>query len=281
MSRSAIVVGTDGSATATIAVDKAGELGQALGAPVHVVCVPGAIAADQWPQRITAQQIVADAGDRLRGRGVSVETHLPKDQGDAALALVGVADEVQAEVIVLGNRGMTGIRRLLGSLPNRVSHEARCDVLIVPTQSRSVAEFGGGTIVVGTDGSSAGMRAVKEAVDLAKALDGELHVGSTSEPSDSTGAAVATAVAEAADQGVNVSTHSLEGDPADALLEVAEKTNAAIVVVDGKGMHSPDRERFGNVADKLSHSGSSSVLIVFAGNAGDGDSDAGSPGEDV
>jgi nucleotide-binding universal stress UspA family protein len=269
----AIVVGTDGSATATIAVDKAGELGQALGAAVHVVCVPGAIAADQWPQRITAQQIVADAGDRLRGQGVSVETHLPKDQGDAALALVAVADDVQAEVIVLGNRGMTGIRRLLGSLPNRVSHEARCDVLIVPTQSGSVAEFGGGSIVVGADGSSAGMRAVKEAVDLAKALDGELHVGSTSEAADSPEAAVASAVAEAADQGVSVSTHSLEGDPADALLDVAEKTNAAIVVVDGTGMHSADRERFGNVADKLSHSGSSSVLIVFAG-------DGGSPGED-
>jgi nucleotide-binding universal stress UspA family protein len=67
---------------------------------------------------------------------------------------------------------------------------------------------------------------------------------------------------------VNVSTHSLEGDPADALLDVAEKSNAAIVVVDGKGMHSADRERFGNVADKLSHSGSSSVLIVFAADAG-------------
>lgn len=288
MSRDPIVVGTDGEPRANLAVDKAGELAKALGAPVVVACVPNAIEGQDWPARITAQQIVADAGDRLRSRGITVQTHLPK--GDAALALVAVAEYEHAQMIVLGNKGMTGIRRLLGSLPNRVSHQARCDVLIVPTQSRSLAEFGGGSIVVGTDGSSAATRVVKEAIRLSKALDGKLHIVSASKSPDSPESALAAAAAEAADQGVSALTHALHDDPADALLDVAEKNDAAIIVVGSQGMHADERDWFGNIPDKISHKGTSSVLIVFSGDASgsDGDAmsglvagDAGSSGEDA
>lgn len=270
MSGDPIVVGTDGSSTATLAVDKAGELAAALGAPVHVVCAPSYIAAYDWPPRITAQEIVAEAEDRLRGRGISVETHIPS--GDAAPELVAVAESQHAQMIVVGNKGMTGARRLLGSLPNRVSHLARCDVLIVPTQSRSLPEFGEGSIVVGTDGSSRATRAVTEAVRLARALDGELHIVSSSRPRDSAESASAAAAAEASAHGVAATVHALEDDPADALLAVAEKNNAAIIVVGSKGMHADEREWFGNVPDKISHTGAVSVLIVFT--EGDSDSDA-------
>jgi nucleotide-binding universal stress UspA family protein len=266
MSTGPIVAGTDGSATARLAVDKAAELAQALDAPVHVVCVPGAIVGYEWPQRITAQEIVAKVAERLRGQGITVETHLPQDQGDAGLTLVAVADSVQAQMIVVGNKGMTGLRRLLGSLPNTVSHRARCDVLIVPTQSGSLAEFGGGAIVVGTDGSSGATLAVKEAIRLAKALDGEVHVVSTTKSADS---ALSAAATEAADQGVSATTHALDGDPADALAGAADEHDAVMIVLGTKGMHSDDRERFGNVADKISHKGTCSVMLVFTGDASD------------
>ena len=266
MSTGPIVAGTDGSATARLAVDKAAELAQALEAPVHVVCVPGAIVGYEWPQRITAQEIVAKVAERLRGQGITVETHLPQDQGDAGLTLVAVADSVQAQMIVVGNKGMTGLRRLLGSLPNTVSHRARCDVLIVPTQSGSLAEFGGGAIVVGTDGSSGATLAVKEAIRLAKALDGPVHVVSTTKSADS---ALSAAATEAADQEVSATTHALDGDPADALVDAAEEHDAVMIVLGTKGMHSDDRERFGNVADKISHKGTCSVMLVFTGDASD------------
>jgi nucleotide-binding universal stress UspA family protein len=285
-----IVVGTDGSPRAEFAVDKAGELGQALEAPVHVVCVAGAIAGKDWPPRITAQQIVADAADRLRNRGITVQTHLPKDEGDAALAVTAVAEQVQAQLIVVGNKGMTGIRRLVGSLPNRVSHQARCDVLIVPTQSRSLPELGGGSIVVGFDGSSGATQAVEEAIRLAKALGGELRIVWSSKSPDSRESALAAAAAEAADHGVNAITHAVDENPADALLDVAEKNDAAIIVVGSKGMQAGERQWLGNIPDKISHKGTSSVLIVFTGDASgsDGDAmsgvaagDAGSSGEDA
>ena len=170
-------------------------------------------------------------------------------------------------MIVVGNKGMTGLRRLLGSLPNTVSHQARCDVLIVPTQSPSVAEFAGGSVVVGTDGPGA----TRRAIGLANALGGGLHVVSSSKADDSQDPAVA---ADAAEQGVSVTTHSREGDPADALLDVADQHGAAIVVVGGKGMRPGERERFGNVSDRLSHKGAVSVLLAFSEDETDDADDA-------
>jgi nucleotide-binding universal stress UspA family protein len=129
MSSDPIVAGTDGSASAELAVDRAGELARALGAPVHVVTVLAAASATG-----AADKIVADSRERLETRGVTVQTHVRS--GDPAAELIKLAQAERAQMIVLGNRGMTGgpARRILGSVPNDVSHHAHCDVLIVPTR---------------------------------------------------------------------------------------------------------------------------------------------------
>jgi nucleotide-binding universal stress UspA family protein len=271
MSTDPIVAGTDGSPRAEVAVDTAGELAQALGAPVHIVCVPGAIAGRDWPQRITAQEIVADSSDRLQGKGISVQTHLPNDRGDAALALVAVADDVGAQMLVVGNKGMTGLGRLLGSFPNRVSHHSRSNVLIVPTRSQSVAEFGGASIVVGIDGSSAGTRAVSEAIGLAGAFGGSLHMVPIA--AGSAGSALTSAVAEAAGREVDAVAHEPQRDPVDALLGVAEQTGAVMIVVGSEGASEAERE-LASIPNKLSHKDAVSVLIVFAEEASDGEREA-------
>jgi nucleotide-binding universal stress UspA family protein len=138
-----IVVGTDGSERAERAVDRAGEIANALGVIAHVVCVYGkglaptsGVAAaevhEEQERRRRAQHAVDRAQRRLERLGVVSETHVWPG-GEPAQALAQIADEQGAEMIVVGNRGMTGARRLLGSVPNRVSHHARCAVLIVPT----------------------------------------------------------------------------------------------------------------------------------------------------
>jgi nucleotide-binding universal stress UspA family protein len=141
-----IVVGTDGSVRAQVAVERASELGLALGVVVHVVSsYASTLGAAQGGRargglvemsgaeelRGEAERIVESAHDRLVGRGLKVVTHISSDE--PAHALVAVADHQQAQMIVVGNRGMTGPRRALGSVPNRVSHQAHCGVLIVPT----------------------------------------------------------------------------------------------------------------------------------------------------
>jgi nucleotide-binding universal stress UspA family protein len=271
VSRDPIVAGTDGEPRAELAVDKAGELAQALGAPVHVVCVASAVYGKEWPAAITAERVVDAAAERLRDRGITVHTHVRRGhKGEAAQELVAVPGDQHAEMIVVGNKGMTGIGRLLGSVPNRLSHLARCDVLIVPTRSRSLPEFRGRPIVVGTDGSPRATRAVQKAIHLAKALDGELHIVSSSKSLDTAKAAVATATAEAADRGVTAIRYALQDDrPADLLLAAARIRDPAIMVVGNKGMHGDERERFGNVPDKLSHKGTTSVLIAFTAGASD------------
>jgi nucleotide-binding universal stress UspA family protein len=139
-----IVVGTDGSETANQAVDEAIRLAKALGGelcivssfePFRSVKVQGVSAgnADVMAPRAgeLARGNVEEAAARARNQDVKVDTHaVEKDPADA---LLEVAAEVGASMIVVGNRGMHGAKRLLGSVPNTVSHRAPCNVLIVST----------------------------------------------------------------------------------------------------------------------------------------------------
>jgi nucleotide-binding universal stress UspA family protein len=139
-----IVVGTDGSETAKQAVSEAVRLAKALAAPVHVVSayqpthakVSGAPegAAKVWQPLPddAVERILTEAAAGIRLAGVEATSHaIRKDPADA---LLGVADEVGATMIVVGSKGMHGARRLaLGNVPNKVSHHARCNVLIVAT----------------------------------------------------------------------------------------------------------------------------------------------------
>jgi len=142
-----MVAGTDGSASADRAVDYAGKLALALGATVHVVNCYRDTSAASWMSaaggfpvaepisdedaRIRAEEVVTQARDRLIARGVDAHGHVCS--GDPAQALITVAEDQGAEMIVVGNRGMSGAKRMLGSVPNSVSHHAKCGVLIVPT----------------------------------------------------------------------------------------------------------------------------------------------------
>jgi len=147
-----IVVGTDGSDTAREAVRRAVDLARALGARLQVVSAyepvaetaaaapvaredEAAAAADaQWAvtPRAGVDAILDDAAAAARAAGVEAEVHAR--QGSPADAILDVAEETGADLIVVGNKGMTGAERfLLGSVPNKVSHHAPCSVLIVRT----------------------------------------------------------------------------------------------------------------------------------------------------
>ena len=67
-------------------------------------------------------------------REAGVPGNVYQRQGDSADAILDVAEEREADLIVVGNKGMTGAKRfLLGSVPNQVSHHAPCSVMIIRT----------------------------------------------------------------------------------------------------------------------------------------------------
>jgi nucleotide-binding universal stress UspA family protein len=135
-----VVVGADGSATAAEAVRVAIELVKLTDGQLHIVTAykPGQLhspAGEEFAGSLSsadlAQNVLADLASRARSGGVAVETHL-KDAAPAD-AICDVAAQVKADVIVVGNKGMTGVRRVLGSVPNTVAHQAPCAVLIAFT----------------------------------------------------------------------------------------------------------------------------------------------------
>jgi nucleotide-binding universal stress UspA family protein len=151
-----IVVGTDGSDTARVAVREATTLASLTGATLHVVHAaqqrsPGVIAfaasggvselaARDKNKAIAAEsrRICEEAATEARSLAVEVELHAVS--GEAAEALIAVAELVGADLLVVGNRGMSGARRfVLGSVPNTVSHHCPCSLLIVDTTSAAGA----------------------------------------------------------------------------------------------------------------------------------------------
>jgi|SRR5215831_20987579 len=142
-----IVVGTDGSDTAGQAVREAVDLAKAVGASIELVSAYEPVPSErlreerrnapddlQWaigPREDVDVTLEAAAGI-AREAGVPVNVY-PR-QGDPADAILDVAEERGADLIIVGNKGMTGAKRfLMGSVPNKVSHHAPCSVLIIRT----------------------------------------------------------------------------------------------------------------------------------------------------
>ena len=142
-----IVVGTDGSETAAEAVRQAVDLAKQSGAQLSIVSAYEPVS----KRRVEGEQLDAPAdvqheiGPRedvnlvldaaaaaAKKEGLEVQTH--PVEANPADAILNVAEETGADLIVVGNKGMTGTRRfLLGSVPNNVSHHASCSVIIVRT----------------------------------------------------------------------------------------------------------------------------------------------------
>jgi nucleotide-binding universal stress UspA family protein len=142
-----IVVGTDGSETAGEAVRQAVDLAKLAGATLSIVSafapVPQRKVKDQQRDapadiqyelnpREDVNLVLDTAAAEARKEGIEVQTH--PVEGDPAEAILNVAEETKADLIVVGNKGMTGARRfVLGSVPNNISHHAPCSVIIVRT----------------------------------------------------------------------------------------------------------------------------------------------------
>lgn len=143
-----IVVGTDGSSTAREAVLAALEIARAIEGRLEIVCAyepsptaalreqrSGELLDPQWEVNLREEvdATLAEAIELARSAGVRASAYARA--GDPADAILDVAEELSADLIIVGNKGVTGASRfLLGSVPNKVSHHAPCSVLIIRTR---------------------------------------------------------------------------------------------------------------------------------------------------
>jgi nucleotide-binding universal stress UspA family protein len=134
---STIAVGTDGSETANEAVKQAAEFARRFDAKLVLLSAfknePPATGTveSQWAYSPAAQlrEILSRTEAEMKEQGIECRTVV--DEGDPGDVLVRLAEECSADVLVIGNKGMQ--RRVLGSVPKSVAHNADCSVFVVKT----------------------------------------------------------------------------------------------------------------------------------------------------
>lgn len=135
-----ILVGTDGSPTAEAAVAEAADFARAVEATLTVVAAypestEDDFGRDAWDQTTARQaEEIVIAGREIAARQGVRTTGRAEPGSRPGAALHDLAEEIGADLIVVGSKGMTGAKRfLLGSVPGFIAHHADCDVLIVRT----------------------------------------------------------------------------------------------------------------------------------------------------
>jgi nucleotide-binding universal stress UspA family protein len=278
-----IVAGTDFSQTAKRATDRAAALAKHLDAKLYLV------------------HAGADRDGTLEELGKEYGAETIAQPGNPVDVLIDQTEKIGADLLVVGSVGMTGARRFLGSVPNKVSHHASSDLLIVKTDKPSISSGDYKGILVGTDGSPTAMRAVDMAAGLASRLgitpviltayepptEAELNK-LRADPNDPVAqwgssrnarttpdefrwrladASQAEDVLERAAEhassfAVDADVRAVEGPPADVLIAVAEREGIDLIIVGSVGMAGAKRFTLGNVPNKISHHAPTDVLIL-------------------
>ena len=280
---STIVAGTDLSPTARIATDRAAAVARALEAKLVLVHA-------------------GQSSDELEQQGNEYGAEVVAEPGDPASVLISEVERASADLLVVGSVGMRGARRfLLGSVPNKVSHHAPTDLLIVKTDPPPRDYEMYGSVLVGTDGSPTASAAVKKISHLAKRLDIKPLVvcafepptehelkqlrGDPNDPIEQWKAPrvasdtpsefrwrIADAVQAqdildratqiASEEGVEAQVKAVEGPAAETLLSVAESEKIDLIAVGSVGMTGAKRFMLGNVPNRISHHAPTDVLIL-------------------
>lgn len=255
-----IVVGTDGSDTATRALDKATRLAKHVEGRIVIVCATSNIGLHDY----AAEKILTEAAARVEAAGVKA-TPLFRE-GAPEKVIVGLARENEADLIVIGNVGMGKARRLrLGPIPERIATGAPCDVLLVFTteEDEPLAEDGlYKRILVGTDGSPTAAEAARKAFDLGMMF----RIGVTVvyvAGDEIVGAIVLEQTLKTKPRALGVQQRIVRGEPADQICKVAESDEELdLIVVGNRGMTGARRMMLGSVPTQVMHRAPTDVLIA-------------------
>jgi nucleotide-binding universal stress UspA family protein/nitrite reductase/ring-hydroxylating ferredoxin subunit len=246
-----IVCGVDGSATAADAQRIAALLAKTTRSALFVV--------HGTEKRDEGEPILERAKEAMRAVGVNPGAELRETSG--AEAVVDVADEKKAGLIVVGNRGLSRARRMLvGSVSNRISHHAPCDVLIVRADGFRPPEGLYRRVLIATDGSPTADRAASKGLELARQIGAKPTLIFVGHPK--TGELVLNDTLQSAGGGDDVALRVIEGDPADEIVGTAWSEEFDLIVIGNKGMTATARFLLGSVPLKVLEAAHCDVLIV-------------------
>jgi nucleotide-binding universal stress UspA family protein len=268
-----VLVGTDGSPTANVAVRTASRLAVSIEAPITIVTAwqrhlddppamseesryPGGNAASQeshWSSDVTS-----DAAAIARTEGVT-EVRQAHPIGHAAEALLGVADRHPDALLVVGTAGLTQAKeRLVGNVPHQLTHHSPIDLLLV-TERAGGDDTPWRRVGLATDGSRTAGIAVDRGLGLARAL-GVTPVLLTVARDHGQGERMLDRALERIGDRTGLETHVLvDHDPADGMCAAAMELD--LLVLGNKGMTGPSR-LLGSVANKVTHKVPTDLLLV-------------------
>jgi len=210
------------------------------------------------------RKIVWDAEALFKEEGIAVDARVIEHE-DTAETVLQVAKDEEYDLVVMGNRGETEVEAFsLGSIAEKVSRHAECPVLIAKQKTKI------SKILVAIDGSESAEKALEHVVQLAKKHKAEvtlLNIGESKlfdfkpkvvkEVGERVLSDAATKV-----KGLEVNTQLEFGNPAETIIEVAEKGNYDLIAVGNRGLSSVKRFLLGSVSDDVSHHAKCSVLIA-------------------
>jgi nucleotide-binding universal stress UspA family protein len=276
-----LLVGYDGSPDAAGAIELGARLFPARRARIaHLWAPPFAateLRARVWRQGQSVNEMIdllerealAEA-ERVAGEGVTLATAagwtaeplLKRTYGGEGLELAALAAELLPAVLVVGSRGLTGVRGVLGSVSDEAVHASPVPVLVVPrlVLSAERAMVASGSIVVGDDGSAGSARARDAATALFR--DRRLltvRVQFDDDPEAPTGPDTVTVPP----LGVATSGRAI----GDAIVRQADAAGAAAIVVGSRGRSAAREIMLGSVAMSVLHHADRPVIVVPAGKA--------------
>ena len=298
-----VLLATDGSKEADLAARSAAELADKTGSELHVVHVLGIApwypaypesarfdgAALEDPmleedlQRASeqrARELLDAEAEKLRSAGGTLaQAHLV--EGGVPGAVIGLAEEIGAGLVVVGSRGRGGIRRaLMGSVSDSVVRHAHCPVLVV-RDGENESDFLPGRILLAVDGSEEASTAAKTAAELAERTDSELHVVHVGEVrpvshperrgylarSEELQVEAQRLLEEQVDEitsaGGTVSTaHLRMGRPDEEIVVLGEEIGAGLIVAGSRGLGGMRRALMGSASDSIVRHAHCPVLVV-------------------
>jgi nucleotide-binding universal stress UspA family protein len=293
-----ILLAADGSEVADLAAKTAATLATRANSELHVVHVGPGLPLYELPdyparfedevkaQRQEAQRVLDEQVRKVEGSGATVkEAHLEMDERPDR-AIVELAEELGVGLMVVGSRGLGGLRRtLMGSVSDSVVRHSHCPVLVVRGEPLTFPT----KLLLATDGSVDAQLAAQTAADLANKTDSELHIVHVRPritphyPGYYIGPEVVenaeekeqryldreaqrlldTQVEQVSAAGGSVAQfHLRSGKPEEEIVSLAEELGARLIVLGSRGRGGVRRALMGSVSDSIVRHAHCPVMVV-------------------